>query len=255
MAATVNYYPAASSGGAITVTAGTGLQGDGTSGTPLAGIPATTSVAGTMSATDKGYLDYLSGRWEQVQQRFQLAAIPTLTGFEYLRLGTYGLGSTIGTMTPGDAAIEGGAEACVTSNTVRCFGSSLFQTCKTGKFALSARVKMPVPASGKSNNFGLCTSAGTLRITLGPVFATDATKLVMAVEGSVAATTFVADTSWHTLSIIGDGTTITFYVDNASVGTRTAASLTANEALYFFIVGTDNLTTICSKILWGFVDP
>ncbi len=39
-------------GGAITVTAGTGLTGVGTVGSPLAGIPSSASVPGTMSAAD-----------------------------------------------------------------------------------------------------------------------------------------------------------------------------------------------------------
>lgn len=45
--------PATSSGsGAITVTANTGLSGVGTSGSPLAGTPATAAAPGTMSAAN-----------------------------------------------------------------------------------------------------------------------------------------------------------------------------------------------------------
>ncbi len=42
----------ASSGGTITVTANTGLTGDGSNGTPLAGVPASALVPGSMSIAD-----------------------------------------------------------------------------------------------------------------------------------------------------------------------------------------------------------
>lgn len=51
-------------GGSVTVSAGTGLSGDGTSGSPLAGVPSSASVPGTMSVAD--FLKLLTGFKEPV---------------------------------------------------------------------------------------------------------------------------------------------------------------------------------------------
>lgn len=238
--------------GRVTAATGSVEAMTGTQATTLLDV-ATTSLKGAMSAADKAAFDEIAARPENVQARFLLAQVPTATGFRHLPLGTYALGSTIGTFTPGDGLAEGGSEACVSSNVGRIFTNAIFNSAKTGKVALSARCKLQVPTNGKTNYIGLFTVTPTIRIGIGNVFVTDNTKLLMLAEASIAATSFTGDNLYRWYSITDDGTTITYWVDNASVGTRLTSSLTANEALYFGITGTDNLLDVCTDLVIRYV--
>lgn len=219
---------------------------------------ATPSTNGLMSSTDKGYLDYLSGRWEVVQERFLISKLTQLTGFEYQKFGAYPFGAGSGMFT-GALAVEGGAgsQAAASAAAAMIHLAPFVQTAKTGKWGVCWYAKFGAPTAAKVAYVGLINShtvAGSRKIVFGTDNAVSATNYVLVTATASEATSVAADANYHTFCLTGDATTLTEWIDGASAKTQTVTALT-DEPLADCLVNTTAGDAVATKILSGFIQP
>jgi hypothetical protein len=197
-------------------------------------------------------------RWQATQQNFLKSLLPQLTRFEYLKIGPTAYGTTAATSMTGDAAKEGGAESAITTGVIRTFTNGIFQTLKTGKWALTWRGTIAAPVSAKSMGTGLINTALSHDLYITSTFATDATKWVLRFDGAGATNTvgtIAADGNPHTFSLTGNATTVSAYVDNVLMAATTTLTNVVDESVCMFTIATTLTDSTISRAMWGFVDP
>lgn len=251
-------FPGSGSGGGIAdggVSAP--LSGAGSVANPLAIAAATTSAAGSLSAADKVLLNGLTaGNWYGLRKAEMLAAVPQLTEFKYVTVGVEPFGVSpsasvnIGTAEGGSMT---GADTTVTS-----FASPIFQTPKTGKWAIVFRAKLTGPTSGKNNQVGIVNVGETHNVIAGSIFADDATHYVLRIFGAgsteVVSTT-VGDGALHNFMLTGNGTNVTLKVDNVQVATTSTLTNLSDEAMGPFLFNTTSGQTSVTQVAWGYIAP
>jgi hypothetical protein len=247
--------PPTSGGGGGTVIADSPLTGNGSSGSHLGLQASSQSVPGSMSAADKGYLDYLSGRWEQVEERFLLSKIPQLTGFTPDFPGSH---VASGTTVPSslDGLCEG---SCLQgSSSVIHWYESVYQDIKTAKWGACFYAKMATGGNESTHliRLGFYNGAHNRALVFGTDTVADATHFVLISTGNTTqATTVVSDTLWHWHCLAGDATNVKYYIDGNDSGASYATSVLTTEAEYPAIVSTVAGEAVVSRAIWGFVQP
>lgn len=197
--------------------------------------------------------------WAQarIQEMQALAECATLTAYRSVILGPKPTGTNSFTA---DSAVEGGGLAPatgVTTNSV--LSNSLFQTPKTGKFAIEYRFKMPAP-SVNTCEVGLVNNALSHELSICSLSTTDATKYYIrtfnATEVASSNQTVVNNAGWHNGRLTQDGTTLRMYIDNVLAATLTDFSKITDEPMGAYCVTTGGATpTIVSEFAYGFIMP
>lgn len=257
--------PAASGGaGSITVTAGTGLSGDGSGGSPLAGIPASASVPGTMSAASfskEALLPAGVPTWAFTQYTWLVntAAPAGINAWTFHKCGGV-LPVTVYDAAMADANLEGGG--CATA-TIANFGvQTIFLKAKTGKFVISFYGKLAAPVVARSTRFGIIdVSHTTVPAEVATVFATSATKyLLREIDGggvnlgTLSGAGVTADGNMHWFTLTGDATTLSMYVDT-TLGATDVMTHVTDLAVVPFITNTIAQDVQVAGYFVGYVLP
>lgn len=196
--------------------------------------------------------DLSGGAWGAAAKAFLQSKVATLSSFEYLHAGWYSLGSGgLAGLTANDALTPGGGKGNAVAGGAMGFGHTIVQAAKTGVFGIYGRAVMQAPTAAKVTRFGLCTTAATARIVIGTDNSVSAANYYRQVEGTTAATAVAHSAGYHNFAITGNATNIEFWVDGASAGSIAASVLTADEALHFFISGTDANAINLTQFVWG----
>jgi hypothetical protein len=198
--------------------------------------------------------------WQSARQAEikALTESSSLTDYIYVKTGETSIGaSAASTAFGGDGSIEGGA--IQTSSTVRVFSGSVFQTPKSGHWALEGRVLMGT-TTANLRQFGLINGASTHDLTWAVSTADDASHFALRIDGAAitrAASTITADAVWHNMRLTGDGTTIRGYIDNVLVAsTATSTTNLSDEPMGVFIAASAVGDTVkISEYIYGFVRP
>jgi hypothetical protein len=235
--------------------ASTPLGGNDASGSRIALPPATASQNGYMTATNQGYLDYWSGRWEAVQERFLLSKVAQLTGFEYIKIGVIPAGVTA--FPVGDARIEGGA---LTSDATTFFTSSVFMTPKTGKWGYCVRAPIVIPSAGHTGMFGIVNATGSHSIMLGGETTTSTTNYVLRVINGTtnprSTSNIAVDGAPHDLCVTDDSTLIKAYVDGVdSTAAIPSSSVASDEGMALDMANQATGDIKPMKVLYSFIQP
>lgn len=196
------------------------------------------------------------GLWGATARAFLQSKVASLTDFEYQRVGQYNFGSTgMSGMTGNDATAAGAGKAAAAGAAFQGFGISIVQAAKTVVFGVYGRAAFQAPTAAKVARWGLCTSAGTARITLGTDNATSATNFYRQVEGTTADAGVAHTAGYHNVAITSDATNISFWIDGVSAGAIACSTLTADESLWIGIAGTDALSVRFTQFVWGGISP
>jgi hypothetical protein len=242
-------------GGAVVIEEDAGLSGDGTAEDPLAGVPASALVPGTMAAADfsklAAYPTATGVWWMDVMRRIQLID-PTLsmawksecnnitdtvvlgtaggTGAAALESTTNGgsILTSTGTTNNSSRTVEM-RDAIVTSPPAR-----LVSNVRTQKWVVYARAQV-VALAGASGKFHAIAvmQDGTNDIGFGMRGATSTTNWAL-IAGTGAATdlTVAADLNVHDFLAYNDGTDIRCYLDWTQIGPAVGAAIAATAAGY-----------------------
>ena len=213
----------------------------------------TTIPASTSGATNMG----TGAAWTSAQTFLQ-GKIPQLTGFEYLKIGTYALGTTVGVGVANDGQTEGGAET-ISGGAARNFGATIYQTPKSGKWGFVMRGKMPVPIAAKVSKVGLINAASTHTLSFNSDQSVDAAKGFLSIVGAGTTSTtpsYTFDTLTHDFAFTGDGTTVkASMLDTILVASTSTLTNLTDEGLAFFISCTDFGAVTANRLLFGYVIP
>jgi len=189
----------------------------------------------------------------------EMRALPecaTLTAYTPVKVGTTPVGTTVAAAFTGDGSIEGGAIQA--AGGVKAFSGSIFQTPKTGVFALEGRCKFGTPTA-PLRHFGVINGASTHDFSVTTNSAVDATKFHIRVDGASITNssnqTVVADANWHNCRLTGDGTTLRMYIDNVFAASWPTSNLASDEPMGVFIATSGADTVMLSEYIYGFVRP
>jgi hypothetical protein len=201
-----------------------------------------------LTPSELGGLDYLIGRWEQVQERTLLSLVPQLTAFEPITIPS---GSALPANAV-DADIEGGAITTASTVTLQ---PTIIQAPKTGKVALACWAKFD-PTAGHVGVIGV--SDGTHSITFGNISGSTYELRIIDGASTSSDTGVTMDAGWHWFQLFTDGLHWQLAID----GTLTAASLatsllTADTSMNFVVATAASGYAIMARTmnLLGFVLP
>jgi hypothetical protein len=241
-------------GGAIVIEEDAGLSGDGTAEDPLAGVPASALVPGTMAAADFSKLAAFPTAtgvwWLDVMRRIQeidpTLSLAWMTDCNNIT-DTIVLGTAVGT---GAAALEstsnGGSiltSTGTTNNSARTVemrdaivtspASRLVSNVRTQKWAIYKRAQI-VAAAGATGKQNVMANVqdGTNDNYLGVHGATSAVNWAMLIGGAGTDLGVAYDLNIHSLLLYNDGTDIHAYLDWTEIGAAVAASGAAATAGY-----------------------
>jgi hypothetical protein len=201
--------------------------------------------------------------WFKVQMDLMKAQVPQLTNFREIDVGHLGTGGLVASGTPvvvaRDPLSEGGGVSTATNEYV-AIGHSIFQTTKTGKWAMAWRAKMVTPASNPFGFIGLITPSAVTRL-LGVVSyqSMDAVKWRLYLwtnptESGVATTTS-GDANWHNFVMTFDTTTIKLYIDGALEASQATLTLVADGPMHPCIFSSSARDTQVARMMYGYIAP
>jgi hypothetical protein len=252
-------------GGSGTVVAdGVTIDGDGSGGDPLAGIPSSASNAGTMSAANFSRVAGLAifGDWFTSMAAF-IASKTSVTEAAPIWPGQQPTGATAAPgVTPDPGVIGGGLS--VGGASTRVLTSSIYQSLTAEFWGFGFRAKFALPTSGHTAYAGIQSLAGpgNHAIVVGTIFANDATHYVLKLFGSstiAVATSVVADTNLHDFAITSDKTTVTLWIDGVSAAMVTGANFTngvaGGEPNQLLVFNSDAGEAILTKGIYAYVAP
>lgn len=194
-----------------------------------------------------------TNQWIYNNENFMRGLIPQLTKFTYVKIGS---NPVVGTATTNMGSTEGGAKTFAAGASY--ITSTVFQTCKTGKFAFAFRGKFAVPVGGRNALAGLTNVAGTHDIMFGWITATDATKYIFIADGTISTsdtTTLVVDTAQHDHVVTGDGSNLRYYVDKVLYVTRAITTNVVDEPMMTLLSNTAAGDMELSDYLYGYIAP
>lgn len=214
-------------------------------------VAATTSVAGSMSAADKAFVD--AQAWQRTQWAFCKSKVSAVTGFEYMKVGQSADGIALTANT--DGAAEGGALTSASGVALK-LGATVLQTPASGNYCFVFRAKYAVPAAASDAEIGMTSASHGIGIVA--VNAVDTTHWALQLVGTGTTnliTTVVVDTLWHDFAVTDDGTTITLWIDSVSAqSTATRTNITTDTlAPYLFHNATG--AAAASRLAYTFVAP
>ncbi len=216
---------------------GVTLEGDGSSGDPFAVVNPDV--------------------WYDTQRAAMKALVPQLTRFRDIPIAMKGNGSIDSTVAL-DGGVEGGGLGVASNSVWLRFTETVFQTPKTGKWAIAFQAKFPAITVSSAAYFGLVNAGSTHLVAMGAVQSIDATHYVLQVTGAATTappTSLVANTNVHDCVLAFDGTTITLQVDGVTIGTTTTLTNLNDEGMSIASFSSAALTpgVVVSRACYGFI--
>lgn len=195
--------------------------------------------------------------WATEQEAFLQAAIPTLSAFQFIKIGQAPGGTALATQAV-DGGVEGGGYGVASDTLWLRYTSSVYLTPKTGVWGIAFEAKLPTITSAKTAYLGLVNAASTNLVGVGAVFASSQTHFVLHIVGGTttsATSTQAGDTSLHTFAITFDLTTVTLYVDGVSVATQTTLTNLTDQAMQLGGFCSASLTpgVVTKRVIFGTV--
>lgn len=193
--------------------------------------------------------------WYAARQSFIKSQVSALTRFVPVYFGTQQSAFNAGLTDP---ALEGGGVSNVSGSAVFMSQASLFQTMKTGKWALALRAKFAAPAGGQLSQIGTCNTGAGHVVAVGTDNAIDATHFMVKITGGATTsvvTTLLADTSLHDIVLTFDATTLRITFDGTQVGSTTTTTNLVDEPQFLYSHGTASGRASATKCMYAFIDP
>jgi hypothetical protein len=193
--------------------------------------------------------------WAGAQQSLMITNVSQLTRFVSIPLGTNQAAFNAGLSDP---ALEGGGVSNASGGAVFMSQASLFQTMKTGKWALAIREKCAAPAGGQQSQIGTCNTGDTHHVAVGTDNAVSTTNFVLKILGAGSTNvvlSLAADTNLHDFVLTFDSTTLKVFIDGTQVGSTTTTTNLVDEPQFLYSLGTASGRVSATKCLYGFIDP
>jgi len=189
-----------------------------------------------------------------------IAECAPLTAYRYILVGPQ---SPPGGGFVADAAVEGGGVLPPAGVTRSYMTNSIFQTPRSGAWAIEYRFKFSSPAAAHSTDIGIANGAGTHIVAISSNATTDATKYFIIILGGATTTstnqTVVNDGGWHngrlTFNAAESTPTLRAYIDNVLAASTTTLTNLADEPMGAYMDITAGSSTIVSEFIYGFVKP
>lgn len=200
----------------------------------------------------------LPDSWAKLREN-EIRALPECATLNEFRSFTLGVQSPPGADFVADAAVEGGGVKPTAGAVTHSFlSNSIFQTCKTGHFAIEFRFEMSAPASTKFTEVGLASTGAAHEFTISSNADVDATKFYIRIAGAGTTNssnqTVVNDALFHNGRLTGDGTTIRMYIDNVLAASTTTLTNLSDEPLGAYAFSSAGSSVIVTEFIYGFVN-
>lgn len=193
--------------------------------------------------------------WYTQRQSLMKSQVPSLTRFVPIYLGVQQSAFNAGLTDP---ALEGAGVSNVSGSAIFDSQGSLFQTMKTGKWALGFRAKFAAQAGGQVSRFGTCNTGAGHVVAFGTDNALDTTHYVLNITGGATTsvvTTLVSDTNLHDVVLTFDATTLKIFIDGAQVGSTATTTNLVDEPHFLYSHGTASGRVSTTMCMYGFVAP
>ncbi len=256
------FYPPASGGGSGTVTSVTATTSNAVNNSDAANPiinDATAAQAGTESAAQfVKVTNYDFNSWYSGAVTTMKTAVPALTNFWGMKLGTFPSGVTPATAATNDAQVAGGGMGNIVGGGAQVFTNSLTLTPKTTSWAMAWRAKLITSVAGAFNFIGFIDVTNGHDYGIATFSTDDATKyLIYTYNGAekFTASSLACDDAFHTFVLTFDGTTLTLFVDGVSKATQTDLSKMTDEAVFPTIEGTVANANKATMFAYGYIAP
>lgn len=199
---------------------------------------ATQSTPGSMAANDKLYLDFLSGKWWEVQARWMKATFPNISAVSPpMKLGQYplGSGSAVGLTGANTLGVEGGGVTAAAGG-FEAFASQIFSQVMTvadAVFVCRAQLILRAGSIARLELFNLTnhdTWIGTDNTNFPNVYVVGAGTTNAAGQGVATGTN--VGTGYADFAIGFKDTHVYYYLNQAQIATQLRASLGSDEGLF-----------------------
>ncbi len=216
---------------------------------------ATPSNPGVIPAASEAKIEGIaSAGWFDAQVLAMQAAAPTLSAFDYIKLGQFP--NTVSGFTSNliDTDVAGGSIAVKGTSVWVAFSARVVPLPKSTVWAVAVRMTITLPGAGIFAAFGIAKDTPTTSAYgFNTNQAVDATHIILA-GGTNVVTPFVADTAFHDFVIVHTIGALSLLIDGAVVQTMSDVAMTDTDPMQIAVYCNSGTTaTNIQKMAYGYV--
>lgn len=195
--------------------------------------------------------------WGRAQQALISQNAPTLTEWDYIKIGDVQRGVTL--TATNDAALVGGGMS-FTNVTGTMFTASVYQTAPTTAWGFVYRGIISPVSGATFNELGLSNAGNShdVGITVNSADGISGVNYTLRIAGASVTsidTGVVTNTNIHDFGMTFDGTTVKLFIDGVQKASTTTLTNLNAEPLYFYGFNTTSGQVKATKLLYGYIAP